>query len=93
MPTLWQEIQEEAFDRQDGSCGLCGKRLAWPNHVNGTHGAWHAHHVNGDPSDDRLANCVCLCVNPPKRCHWFAHDGDFENGALLKRRDFNFWDG
>ena len=93
MSSLWQQIQEQTFDRQDGRRGYCGKGLVWSNHVRGTFGAWQAHHVNGTPTDHRPANCVCLCVNDPEDCHSFGHGNDTRRGTLLKRHDFAFWNG
>jgi len=90
MPSLWQEISEDAFDRQRGRCARCRKRLAWPNHVKGTFGAWQAHHVNGKPWDDRLRNCVCLCMNWPQECHEFAHDYDSKYGKLWTRFPYRY---
>jgi hypothetical protein len=93
VPTSWQEIMEDAFTRQRERCGFCGKKISGPNHVRGTQGAWQAYHVNGNPTDNRLSNCVCLCVNDPENCHHVAHDKDTRRGALLKIADFPFWYG
>lgn len=93
MPSLWQEIQERAFQRQHGRCGLCGDRLTWGACVAGDSGAWHAHHVDGDPTNDRLSNCVALCVDPTDSCHLYAHHGDFAGNLVIPKSDYPFWNG
>ena len=93
MLTLWQEVVAKAFARQHGLCALCGKTLSWSQFDLGGRGAWHAHHVNGTPGDDRVSNCACLCINPNGGCHLDAHDGDWKHGTLLKRQDFDYWNG
>ncbi len=86
-------IEFAAFDRQRGRCGLCGKFLAQDNFEPSAWGAWTAHHVNGDPTDNRLGNCVCLCVNKPESCHLKAHHGDFAGEYLLPKSEFPYWNG
>ena len=90
MLTRWQEIAEKAFNRQNGRCGLCGYRIVWGAFVAGDSGAWHAHHADGNPTNDRLSNCVALCVNPVDSCHLFAHHGDFDGPDVLPDDDFEF---
>jgi hypothetical protein len=78
-------IVDDAFERQDGLCGYCGADLEETS--------YEAHHLNGEPTDDRLDNCVLLCALPDDDCHHFAHDYDWWRGALLKKKDFPYWDG
>ena len=90
MGPQWKEIAEDAFERQSGRCGLCGQGLVFANYDHGHRGAWHAHHINGQPRDDRLLNCVALCRNPDGGCHFEAHDYDWKDGALLKGSEFPY---
>ena len=76
-------IVSAQFDAQGGCCALCGKRLAWTAYLPGDRGAWHAHHVNGDPMDHRPENCVLLCVGGEERCHLAAHDGNYGGEWVL----------
>jgi len=70
--TIWR-----AWDRQDGHCAVCGKRLVDYNRDQGTYGAWHAHHRKPLSHDgtDSLRNCVLLCVNYPESCHFAVGHG------------------
>ena len=83
-------VEQEAFDRQGGLCAGCEKRLSRLNFEKGDPGAWHAHHIDGDPANNTVRNCACLCVNPPENCHLWAHDYDFARGCLAERREFPY---
>ncbi|MCK4395289.1 MAG: hypothetical protein KAW56_14310 [Candidatus Marinimicrobia bacterium] len=61
------------FERQSSRCAPCGKILTKGNFGKGTKGAWEAHHIDGDPDNNNLANYACLCINPPEECHKKAH--------------------
>lgn len=59
------EQRRRAFDRTDGQCHLCGKRVAWKNYgANGARGAWHMEHsvarANGgtDHGNNLYAGCI-----------------------------------
>ena len=93
MPSLWQEIAVQAFRRQKRRCALCGDRLTWGAYVPGDSGAWHAHHVDGNPTNDRLSNCAAPCVNPIDSCHLFAHHDDFAGDWVIPKSDYEFWNG
>lgn len=87
------EIARKAFVRQKERCGMCGKRIYWKNFDRGSRGAWHPHHVNGDNTNHRFSNCVCLCVNEPEYCHLEAHCGDFGCDTVLSKSFFDYWNG
>lgn len=76
---------EEAFERQDGLCALCGRQL---NRVR----AWDAHHINGDPDDDRTDNCALLC-REANNCHLAAHRGDWNGPQVLAKVSLPFFQG
>lgn len=71
------------FNAQGGRCAGCGKTLVWANCDKGDRGAWHAHHIDGDPSNSTFGNCACVCINDPQNCHLACHSGDFANGAVV----------
>ncbi|HUI30469.1 MAG TPA: hypothetical protein VLX91_09655 [Candidatus Acidoferrales bacterium] len=86
-------IAQKAFKRQHGLCAMCGKTLVKSHRKPSLKGAWQPHHVNGDSKDHRLANCACLCLNPPERCHLEAHDGDYGCDTILASTFFDYWNG
>jgi hypothetical protein len=87
MGAFPEDITRRAFDRQGGRCGLCGKPILWPLAESAGKGAWHAHHANGDDTDHRLENCVCLCLSKP-RCNARAHEQDFGKNEILFDLDY-----
>jgi len=93
MSKFPDDIVMAAFERQKKKCAGCGKRLYWKHYESGAPGAWHAHHVNGDPENHRLGNCACLCVNPPEQCHLVAHCGDYGGGSVVPKAHLRFWNG
>jgi hypothetical protein len=87
-------IEEAAFARQNGRCGFCGKSLSFEKYEVGDWGAWAAHHIDGDPNNNRLSNCVCLCVNQPENCHLnIGHHGDFNGPYVASRSDYRYLNG
>jgi hypothetical protein len=84
-------IVEQAFDRQNGVCGLCGKEIVFNNYELSDRGAWHAHHVNGNSKSNYLGNCVCLCINYPQNCHLTAHCNNFNGNSVLAKSQFPYW--
>lgn len=85
-------IEFAAFARQGGVCAICGKLLVIDAFEIGHRGAWHAHHIDGDPANNSVENCAAVCINAPERCHLeFAHGGDFANrNYLLPRKYYRF---
>ncbi len=43
----------------------CAKQLVWENRGRTGQGAWEAHHIDGDPNNDYIANCQIICWD----CH------------------------
>lgn len=60
-------VIEKAWNRAEGRCEKCNKKLARDNHSEGEWGAWEAHHIKAqkDGGDDSLSNCRILCLD----CH------------------------
>lgn len=82
-------IERRRFHAQGGLCALCGKRLRLYNFQRGDQGAWNAHHMDGDWTNNTLGNCAVVCINEPENCHLrVAHGGDFANGPLAARSWF-----
>jgi hypothetical protein len=52
-----------------------------------------AHHVYGRGFGSDPEECVLLCRESFRNCHWFAHDYDWQLGALLLKEDFPYWNG
>ena len=78
-------IEAIRFNRQQGKCAVCGKQLVWSNYEVGKRGSWDAHHIDGDPQNNVLSNCACVCSS----CHFYeCHSEDWKNGALLPRSSF-----
>lgn len=63
-----EEVKTKAFERENGCCQLCGKKLVFKNRGNsGGRGAWEAHHKKpvSEGGSDLLRNCMILCIE----CH------------------------
>lgn len=60
-----------AFQRANGKCESCGKRLTYMNNGREGRGAWEAHHKHHVASGGKsvLSNCRVLC--------WECHKGTF----------------
>ena len=76
-------IAQRRFYRQRGQCALCGKRLTLKNRRIGEPGAWHAHHIDGDPTNSVFTNCAVVCA---VRCHLRAHCGEFGGPFVVGKR-------
>lgn len=50
------QVQEDVYKEQGGQCAKCGKSIQY---------GYHAHHKDGDNSNDRKENCALLC----QACH------------------------
>lgn len=71
---------ERAFDRSQGKCECCGKRLSWSrSRGNPGRGQWEAHHGS-------RASPVILCTGVPENCHLqCGHTGDYWNRGITPR--------
>ena len=83
-------IVDEAYDRQAGHCGLCGHPLLDGNDKGCS---FDAHHINGDPWDTVLENCVLVCREADHNCHLEAHYGDFAGDFVIPRSDYPYLRG
>lgn len=54
----WRKLRRAILDRDGWRCQRCGRA-----------GALEAHHVNGNPSDNRPANLAAVC----RPCHIELH--------------------
>jgi hypothetical protein len=90
MRSFPRDIALAAFDRQRGRCGYCGKDIYENSRQYHMNGAWNAHHANGKNDDHRQANCICLCINRPERCHWHAHEGKWHGEWTWANSWFRF---
>jgi hypothetical protein len=59
-----------AWERQGGQCAKCGDKLTKGNQNQGEVGVWHAHPRFLGLGYKFEDNCVLLCTDPPKNCHW-----------------------
>ena len=63
-----EDTKRNAFERANGCCEICGKRLVFGNRGrNGGRGSWEAHHKKpkSEGGTDTLRNCMILCY----QCH------------------------
>lgn len=81
----WASIALRRLARQGRRCGLCAKLVRVSSRRPGEPHSWHAHHMDGDRSNNVIGNCVALC----RRCHLRAHCGAFNSGMLLKPSAFH----
>jgi hypothetical protein len=58
-PTDWQKISRGIREERHHTCGCCGLQV--PADLR-RRGMLHVHHANGDKTDNRRANLLCLCV-------------------------------
>jgi predicted restriction endonuclease len=79
-----KSVQDEAFARQEGLCGICGECL---DDV-----YYEAHHINRDVDDDHVDNCVLLCAEHPRNCHLLIHRWHTTNDPV-EDYEFRFFDG
>jgi len=70
------DVVKTCFEIVDGKCecrgkshnhpdGRCNKELVWENRGREGHGAWEAHHIDGNPEHNTHTNCEILCWD----CH------------------------
>lgn len=62
-----EQMRRVIFDKANGECEKCGKKLAFENHKEGEWGAWEAHHKTALSSNgsDNPSNGMALCL----KCH------------------------
>ncbi len=73
-----EESIKKAFQRQNGRCALCGKRLVLSHRTEGQVGAWAPCCLKqkNTNSPQSVRNYVLLCINRPD-CHGkIAHNGN-----------------
>lgn len=74
------DVIRGAWDRQEGRCASCGKKLVWANRSKKrSQGAWQAHHIRpvSYGGTDGKRNCAILCING-RNCHWnVGHKRDY----------------
>ena len=63
--------RDEAWEKSNGHCSLCGKLLVQGNGIAGQRGAWHVDHSNpqarGGTDSPRNLNAICARCNIEKR--------------------------
>lgn len=85
-PTDWQKISRGIREERQFTCGCCGFQL--PASLR-RRGMLHVHHGNGDKTDNRRANLLCLCVY----CHARIdehHEENFKATSRMRRQLQNF---
>lgn len=63
-----EETKRKGFERAEGCCELCGKKLVFNNRGRtGGRGSWEAHHKTprAQGGADSLRNCMIICYE----CH------------------------
>ena len=75
------ELIDAAWQRCEGYCECCGKRLSWTNRGRRSgRGAWEAHMGQG-----RVTPMI-LCTEAPESCHLnCGHDGDYQLPGISPR--------
>jgi hypothetical protein len=77
---------EKAWNRQNGLCAFCGKRLVYANRgKDDCRGAWEPHHKKPiqHGGTHLLRNCAILCINGDN-CHLtIGHKGHYKNHNIL----------
>ncbi len=84
-----KKIIRAAWKRQGGRCAICGDKLVEVYKDEGEAGAWHAHPRFlglGYGSED---NCVLLCTNLPKSCHWNVGHASFHQKFYAPLEDLD----
>ena len=82
-PKFLKGVVVEAWYRQAGHCGHCGKNLSWSRRGrSGEPNSWQPH--DRDPNGtDLLRNCVLLCTDG-QNCHLnIGHDGDWQSSPMV----------
>jgi len=60
------EVLEQLWEKTNGYCFYCGKRLSWVNYgVSGARGSWHVEHKNpvSRGGTDYMRNLVPACID------------------------------
>jgi 5-methylcytosine-specific restriction endonuclease McrA len=60
-----EDIVKNAFDRVNGYCQTCGKKLVFNSRGNtGARGAWEARHIKpvSEGGKDEVRNCAIFCM-------------------------------
>lgn len=70
------DVKTAAGDRQDWLCALCGALLEDDEAVLVK---YDAHHLNRDLEDDSVMNCVLLCSESYRNCHFLIHAWNWQN--------------
>ena len=61
---LENSLVEELWERTDGKCMFCGKKLIWKNRrKNGAKGAWKSGLIISSSEQYVLSNCELDCLN------------------------------
>jgi 5-methylcytosine-specific restriction endonuclease McrA len=73
------------YDKTDGYCHLCGKKLSWTNYgQRGTKAAWHVDHsialANGGTHHMNNLYPACISCNEEK--------GTYHKNTIRKRKDY-----
>jgi hypothetical protein len=78
-------IESERFHRQKERCALCGSKIVWRNFEVGRKGSWAAHHIDGNPRNNLLSNCACVCSS----CDFYeCHSENWRTGKLPPKSVF-----
>lgn len=84
----WPKISADLRSRLNFCCEHCGVNLSLHHHL------LHAHHINGNKSDNRRENLRALCVachkNQPHHEHLFISSLDIERINYLRRKQNKF---
>lgn len=80
-----EDVVDRAWERQNGLCAACGKRLEPNNRGRQNRAAWEPHHRVPErmQGTNYLQNCVILCTTL-ENCHLYVgHDGNYQESIIL----------
>lgn len=71
---------EQAYEKTNGYCECCGKRLSWlSSRATGGRGQWEAHHGS-------RYTPVILCIGEPENCNLnCGHNGNTQSPGITPR--------